>query len=575
MLGAGLLEYLMTFGMVLAFTGTIVFGVGARRSFSNEVSSLKVSRRHIFAALAILAIFIMFEQAVVYPTQQLFFDDAIYQGMAVDMIHTGQAWMCDYGTPAHCISGEVFHEPIGEAFNLAIGFVVLGVHRSSAYATGFALSAASVLLTFFTALLLFRDKLAALFSELLIAMSPVLLVWARPTSSDVAMLAYSLLAVMAMLLFIRRKNIWTFGFALFSAVLVAYMKVDAIAYVILIGIMYVLLDGKSIASSVSENLKRIRRNVLNTKMLIVILIVLVAITPEAAYVVHEHYTGNYGSTGTYVQETCGSAIRSIEAGSNSFGINYFGANVCDNVLFWFDRLRDMQVVQPAIFTIIGIAGTAVAAVYKRYRRQALALGIWFLVFFIMYTAFYAGGANYGVDWRFMLSMIAQIGMFGGLALSMLFGLFTRLGRHFNAERIAGFAGMAAILALVAYPVAGALPVLHVKPAQIQQAGGARFYEGFIYNNSASIPDGCLVFSYDPTLFNINGLASTQFSNLYSTKAMEMYRGEYSCLVIDVGYWCGTPDGNCYTILNSTKTETIASAAYPRTGFTYGLYRIIG
>ena len=65
--------------------------------------------------------------------------------MAQQLIHTGQAVMCDYGTSTACFAGEVFHEPIGLSFNMAIAFLVFGVQRNAAYGTEFLLSIVAVL----------------------------------------------------------------------------------------------------------------------------------------------------------------------------------------------------------------------------------------------------------------------------------------------------------------------------------------------------------------------------------------------------------------------------------------------
>lgn len=570
MIDAKLLEYVMTIGIIVSFVGTILFAMKSRKYFGHELKRLKFSKKDLVIVLVILLIFILFEQIVVTATQQLFFDDAIYQGMALDLLHTGQAWMCNFGSPIQCFSGEVYHEPIGESFNLAIGFLILGLHRASSYMVEFILSAIAVLLSFFVSLFLFNDKKIAFFSELLVALSPILLVWAKPTTSDIPMLTYSLLAIFAMLLFSKRKNIWTFGFTLFSISLLTYMKVDAIIYIPLILFMYIILDDRNIKRSIINNLKRIRKNILNTKILLILLIVLIAITPELTYTAYENLNGNYGANNTTIQNTCGK-IGAIIHAYKSFGLQYFGANLCANISFWFNGLKKSQVIQPAIFTFLGIIGVALAIIYKKYRRRALALGVWFLTFFIIYTTFYAGGANYGVDWRFMLSIIIPVGIFGGITLSKILGLFVYAGKRLKKKKLITAIGIIAILLLVSYPIYELLPILGITPSNIQQAGNARFYENLVYNSSYKIPSSCLVYSYDPTLFNINNLTSTQFGNINSRN---IYKKNYSCGVIDIGYWCSTPNSSCGSIMNSIKTEVIVNATYPPTGFTYGFYRIV-
>ncbi|MEM0149671.1 MAG: hypothetical protein QXW10_02125, partial [Candidatus Micrarchaeaceae archaeon] len=123
-----ILEYSLTVGILVAFFGLIAGIVLDRKGIAGTFKRHRIGRQQLAIALIIAVLFVAIEVVLVKPTQQLFFDDAIYQGMALDMLHTGQAVMCDYGTPTTCYIGEIFHEPIGTAFNFAIAFLAFGVH---------------------------------------------------------------------------------------------------------------------------------------------------------------------------------------------------------------------------------------------------------------------------------------------------------------------------------------------------------------------------------------------------------------------------------------------------------------
>ncbi len=47
--------------------------------------------------------------------------------------------------------------------------------------------------------------------------------------------------------------------------------------------------------------------------------------------------------------------------------------------------------------------------------------------------------------------------------------------------------LAVMLVIIFYPIYSLMPLISVNPSAIQQAGDARFYESFVYNNSAKIP----------------------------------------------------------------------------------------
>lgn len=135
--------------------------------------------------------------------------------------------------------------------------------------------------------------------------------------------------------------------------------------------------------------------------------------------------------------------------------------------------------------------------------------------------------------------------------------------------------IAAMLAILAYSFSLQVHELAIKPSEIAQAGGARFYENFVYNSSSKIPKDCLVFSYDPTLYNIVGKDSVQYYYIYNQSFMGTAFAEYKCLAIDYGYWCGTPGNICQQAFSEYKTTPIATATYAPDNFTYGIYRIIG
>jgi len=133
----------------------------------------------------------------------------------------------------------------------------------------------------------------------------------------------------------------------------------------------------------------------------------------------------------------------------------------------------------------------------------------------------------------------------------------------------------AIMALIAYSLIDSASLLAVNPANIMQAGNARFYENFIYNYSANISHGCVVLTYDPGLFNINNLPAAQMSFALNPSQYKEIASNYSCVVIDYGYWCGTPNNICGSVLDQFTVNELASATFQQTGFKYALYRVTG
>lgn len=565
-MSVALTEYGMTLGVLVSFAGLAIGCIYDRKRIGRVLKGSGLRKEHIAVALAIVALFAIIELVTVKPTQLLFFDDVIYQGMAQQLLNTGQALMCDYGTPSACFMGEAFHEPIGLSFNIAIAFLVFGVQRSVAYGAEFILAGVAVLMTFLTALLMFRDTKVATFSELLMALSPVVLVWAMPTNSDMAMLAYSMVALFFMLVFIKDRHSWSFFNMLMSLALLSYMKVDALLYLPLFAVMYVLLGKGGALRTIKDTLRLAARHALDTNVLVALLVFVVVLSPSLAYVEYENSYGNYGAVGQ-IQRTCSSSLPSITV-TGKTNLQNFQANLCANTNFWFNEYSGQYVMQPVAFTVLALLGVVLLIVKER-KRELAALALWFLAFFLLYTAFYAGSVIYGVDWRFMLSLIAQACMLGGFAVACMIEAVGSLNRKHTVLLCS--AAMTVAVVVLLYPTYALFPILSVSPSQIPQAGDARFYENFVYNTIKEVSSSCIVYTYDPSLFTINGRAGIQMGYLYNTSQYEQLSAKYSCIVLDYGYWCHTPSNLCTDINKNFTLTQIANARYAPSNESYALY----
>ena len=571
MLADGTMEFMFTIGILVSFIGLAVGTALNRKQIFWVLRNSGFSRRDLLLALAAVALFVAIVIIWVRPTQLLFFDDAIYQAMGLDLLHTGQAWMCNFGSPTQCFGGQLFHEPIGLSFNIAIGFLLLGVARSSAYAVQIALAALSVFMTFIVAFLLFKDRRAAFFSALALALLPIIMVWAAPTNSDMAMLAYSLISMFMLMILIRKGSLLALFNFLLSLSLLFYMKVNALVYVPLFVLLYILLYEKGTMKAISNAFSTASKNLLNTKALVLLLLFVLLAYPSLLFAFSNSSNDGYGYQGTSIQLTCSNGY--IKA-TGAINLQNFNANICSNLLFWTNHYKMQQVTQPLYLTILAIVGVALLLAFGK-GRELIAIALWFGLVFVLYTAFYAGSVVYGVDWRFMIALMAPFAMLCGFAISGLSKCTESAASKLAKGKLATYAGIAALAILgisLFYVLYLNSSTVFVNPSAIQQAGDARFYENFVYNSSHLIPASCLVYSYDPTLFNINNRSAAQLSNIYDTNFYSSAQANYPCAVIDIGYWCATPGNICTQAESEFHTTPIATATY-RSGFTYGFYRI--
>lgn len=573
MLSDGTLEYIYTAGVLISFLGLVLGTALNRRHIISVLQKSGFSRKDLLLAAIATAAFLVLVLVWMKPTQLLFFDDAIYQSMALDLLHTGQAWMCNFGAPTSCFTGQIYHEPIGLSFNLAIGFLLLGPTRAAAHATQVALGALSVFMTFMVAFLLFKDRRASFFSALAIAVLPIMLFWAAPTNSDMATLAYSLISVFMLIVLMRKRSLLALSNFLLSLTLLLYMKVDALAYIPIFAIMYLILYEKGTVKAITGTLRILSDNILNTRLLVLLLLFVLLAYPTVMFAYTTGASDGYGYQGTSVQRTCAAPGTYMKA-NGTINLQNFEANACANLLYWANGYRAQQVSQPLYLTLLALVGAALLVAFGK-RRELVAIAAWFGLIFLLYTAFYAGSVVYGVDWRFMISLMAPFAFLCGFAISGISSYAEKLASRIRKGRTARYAGLAvcAILGVsLLYVLYLNSSAVFINPSSIQQAGDARFYENFVYGSSHLIPGNCLVYSYDPTLFNIVGRNSTQLSNLLNESFYSLQKYNFSCAVVDVGYWCNTPNNICTQAESGHNMTPIATATYTN-GFTYGFYKI--
>jgi 4-amino-4-deoxy-L-arabinose transferase-like glycosyltransferase len=597
MIPVGIQEYLMTAGAVGSLIAIFISLWFSRKSIAAALREAGLKKKHLVLAVLIALLFFGIEAILVKPTQLIFFDDTIYQSMAQQLLISGKAAWCQFGTPKHCFIGEVYQEPIGTPLTLAIGFAIGGINLKSAYNTLLVLGILSIFLAFFVALLIFEDPRPALFTELFLALTPVLIVWSRPTNSDVPFLLYSIVAVLAMLLFMKKKNKWTFSLMLFSLALLLYSKIDAIIYLALLPVLYLIFNGKGFGDSIRETWTLLRHGIDNTKVLFIVLIFVLLIFPQFDWAYYQFSCSSsstscgFGYQGTTIVSTCGTGQVPMVA-QHAIDWANLKYNICGNVNFWFNQFSSQQIMEPFLFTVFAIVGALLLLVSKQ-RKLLLGIGVWFIVFFFFYTAFYAGSVTYGVDWRFMLSLVTQASLLAGFGAAALLDPMASLGlaarkKHKKiggpnnrrnkkimhaAKRVAKVAILIAIIAVISYSFYKQVVQISIAPSQILQAPDARFYESFVYNDSHLIPANCLVFTYDPTLFNINNRSATQMSDLYDTDAFANRTKLFSCSVLDYGYWCFTPNNICSQAKSDFNLTVLASSGVGPLDKNFTLYYI--
>ena len=579
-----LLGYEITAAVLASFAGLVGFAILGRKELG-ELLRERVSRESLLALAAIVAFFLVFSLLFVAPVEQLYFDENIYQGIAINILAHGNALWCQYGTGyVHtCYVDQVYHDPVGWCVFIAMAFAVLGIGVATAHALELATGAAAIVGVFLLSSVLFERKRMAVISTLAFATMPLLYVWARTQADiDLPFMMFATLAFFFFVAFAKRRSFNTLAMFAFSLILAVYMRIEAMLLVVVFAALIVAFGDAGIREEAARNAAAAGRALSeNVKVIALLILFIVLLAPELYFISLQAASPEYG-------QPSGQAVISL---TNLFNVSPNG-NLRINAEFVFGAFTGMNTVgsYPLVFsgTIIALAmlGTVLFAFDRRYRNRfgiLAMLWFWFAAYFVFYTAFYAGAATYGVDSRFMLQLLPPLSILGALAVFELGHeaqeLVQRGAEGATRKGVAAFwiVAAAAICVAVLYPFAALEPVFALAPNTMPQQQVILPATSFFTDSYNAVPKDCLVFSFTPDIWYEVNVSSARIS--YANGAggsIGQSMGNYSCKVMDAGYWCVVPpyrNTTCATLENRYRTSVLATASAGN-GWNTTFYRIL-
>lgn len=571
-----LLGYEITAAVVISFASLLLSILIGRRELRNALSRC-VGRYSVAALVAVLAFFLVFAATQVSAVSQLYFDEHIYQGVAISILSSGNALWCQYGTGnlRSCFSTEVYHDPVGWSVFIAAAFALFGIGFGTAYGLELAVGALSIVAVFLLASIATGDRRIAVIAAVVFVTMPQLYIWSR-TQADID-LPFMMLATLSFFfftVFIRNRSLKTLAPFIFSLALVAYIRIEAILLVGAFALLSLSFGDRGIRKSLSENIVAVKDALSNNaKAILLLIFFLLLIMPEIYYLSMEYTNPSYG------QPTDQSVL----------SLSNFRANIATNALFVFGLLSGMNTTfqYPVVFSttvmILAILGTLMFALDAKRRDRfsiLLMLWLWFAVYFIFYTSFYAGSATFGVDSRFMLQTLPPLSLLAALSIFEIGVVASRLvdhERHGRGRRKAiafHVAAVAVAAAAVIYPFAMVAPVITMSPSSMPQQSVILKAVNFFYGNYNLVQSNCLVFSFTPDMWYEVNISSAQI-NLMGSSAVSG-SAVHGCVVLDYGYWCVVPpfrNTTCKSMLQRYSARVIASQSAGN-GYNTTFYQIL-
>ena len=570
-----LVGYAITLAVLASFIGLAASVFAGRKELAHLLRG-HVDRYSLLALLGILAFFLAFSLLFVHPVEQLYFDENIYQGIAMNILAHGNALWCQYGTGylANCYSGQVYHDPVGWCVFIAMAFAAFGIGVGTAYGLELLVGALAIVAVFLLASVLLERRSAAVVSALVFATMPLLYIWSR-TQADID-LPFMMLAAFAFFFFVafeRKRSLGTLSMFAFSLALAAYMRIEAMLLVGVFALLFVVFGDSGIRKEIGRNAGAIRRALEdNTRAVLLLIAFILLLTPELYYISLQAADPSYG-------QPAGQAVLSLSNFRNNIGTNAY---------FVFGALSGMnsQGSYPLAFSetvmALAIIGTLLFAADGRRKNRfgiLAVLWLWFFAYFAFYTAFYAGAATYGVDSRFMLQLLPPLSLLGALAVVEIGdAASTAVRGGAKGRKAAGSAAFfivaaAVVFAAVAYPFLAVAPVITLSPQKMPQQTVILKAMGFFYGNYNAVPKDCIVFSFTPDIWEEVNVSSAQIGDLSSPTPGEK---SYGCAVLDYGYWCVVPpyqNTTCRTLRDKYSMSALATASAGN-GYNTTLYLIL-
>ena len=565
-----LIGYVFTAVFIVLFAALIASIALSRKRILKALSG-KISPLSVAIALTAVAFFVLFSVFFVHPVEQLYFDENIYQGIALNILHNGNALWCQYGTAlvSSCPVSELYHDPVEISFYIAMAFGIFGVGMQTAYALELAVGALAIFLVFLLSSSLF-GKRTGMASAIVFALIPELFIWSRTQAiPDLYFMTFSVLAFFAYSIYRKQNSHSTLAFLLSALGIAVYARIEGM--LLLPVFMALAFYDSAAVHGLKNGIGKLVNQRDSVKVALVVMFSIIMI-PEAVYVMHEYQNQSYGATAL-----CNSTA------ATDFSLSNLACNISPNVKFFLGAFNSMP-YYPAYFsvitTVIAIIGLSslLLNVKKRGYTPLLILVLWIASFYLFYSAFYAGSVLFGVDVRFMLIIYPAIAILAGIGISSLSDLMP--GKKRNAGKALSSAAFAAlIVAFAAYPFLNSMSIITMNTSQMPQQQTALNAVNFIYQNAAKVPADCLVFTFTPDVwYELNRSAAQVGYFGASDPNFTRFASRFSCFVFDQGYWCTTTqykNSVCAADLARYGSTAIAAAPIPGQLGNVSLYYVNG
>jgi hypothetical protein len=424
-------------------------------------------------------------------TNRIFYDEQIYQSIGQNLADLKLAQICNEGGVQDgrlkCASGEYNKQPYAYPHLLSVAYRITGVHDATAFAVNAAAMAATVCAVYVLVWLLFRDRAAALFAGLVLALTPHQVIWSATAAVEPTASFAAVLALVSAACYANTGGTAALGGFLVCAAYAIQFRPESVLVLPVAGLL---------------TWPRLRLELAQPRGWWMGLLFLALASVHIAHLF---------------------AVRHIDWGTSQarFSLWYVPENLRVNGWFY---LADERF--PAAFTLLALFGLTMSA----FGRARLSMALYFLLYFAIDLVFYAGSYNYGADVRYSVLTYPPIAVFAGLGAARLGRLLTRRG----------LPARTVMLTAMAFLFLWYAPVVR---ATTEEAWAARADVRFARLFGRDLPPNSYVLTHNPGMFQVWGYSAGQLPLIVQNPVYVRYlSGRYTGGVfVHWNFWCNVQD----------------------------------
>jgi 4-amino-4-deoxy-L-arabinose transferase-like glycosyltransferase len=445
------------------------------------------------ASMAVLATLAVGLTVLVPPrTNRIFYDEQIYQSIGQNLADLRLAQVCNDGSVEYgrleCPSGEYNKQPYAYPHVLSVMYRLFGVHEGTAFAVNAVAMGATVAAVYLLVCVLFRDRDAAFFAGLLLALTPHQLVWSATAAVEPSA---SLALVLALLCAAHYAGSGGTAAAAAAAVMAAYavqFRPESLLILPVIGLLV---------------WPRLRRDLGHPWCWWIGLMFFGLV---AIHVGHQF------------------AVRHADWGTDAarFSLQYVPANT--RVNGWFYLYDERFPMTFSLLTVLGLAS-------RGWRRERVSMAMYFVLFFAIGLVFYAGSYNYGADVRYSLMTYPPLAVLGGLGAARLVRLISSLGTGVPVRALA--------VTALAFQFLWYAPLVR---ATTEEGWAARADVRFARSLVSELPRNAYVLTHNPGMFHLWGVNAGQMSRaIANPRYVTFLASRYTDVYVHWNFWCNVQD----------------------------------